>query len=393
MSLRWLKREGPGWVARGLIDQGQWEGILRLYARREAPRRLLPLLAGVLVAFGVLSLVALHWEEIPDWLRVLLIVTAMTSFYGAGEWLVRKGSPVWGVSLTGIGLACFGGGMILLAQMFHFVSYDATLFIVWGLAGTALLYIQRSRFLFLLAAAILTAGQVYDFAAFGAASETLLVLFVAVLGFYWLQSGIAWLTWVYGIGAAIHLYVLLLHIHAQVEVADVAAAAVAVLLLHDVLKEREFLRPLRIMALTAGYLTVLDLLLFRHTAAVQDRMADEWVLLFLLVAGVLLRVRQGSRSFSDFLLFLPPLFLPLRPDGALFAGLGALLAHNCLTLYQGNREHIRWQVYGSLFLFAMNVVLGYAMLPVSLLAKALFFFGAGLALYGVSRFAKGRESE
>ncbi|UUZ89377.1 DUF2157 domain-containing protein [Paenibacillus sp. P25] len=98
MSRKWVEKEGPGWVERGIVTRDQVDRILALYEDKKHAARLLPVLGSILVGLGILSFIAANWQDIPRLVRLALIVVLMAGFYGSGERAVRaaatgSGSP------------------------------------------------------------------------------------------------------------------------------------------------------------------------------------------------------------------------------------------------------------------------------------------------------------
>ncbi|UUZ84479.1 DUF2157 domain-containing protein [Paenibacillus sp. P26] len=91
MSRKWVEKEGPGWVERGIVTRDQVDRILALYEDKKHAARLLPVLGSILVGLGILSFIAANWQDIPRLVRLALIVVLMAGFYGSGERAVRSG--------------------------------------------------------------------------------------------------------------------------------------------------------------------------------------------------------------------------------------------------------------------------------------------------------------
>ena len=179
MSRKWIEREGPRWVEAGIVTPEQVRSIAGLYDDKSRAVALLPLLGGILLGAGILSFIAANWASIPALARLVMIIAAMLGFYGAGERVLRQGHDRTGIALIGLGWVCFGGGIILLGQTFHLMSYGAGSLILWGAAGLALAYVYASRYLLLLALAACHIAQAYSLGEFETFSYAAALLIVA----------------------------------------------------------------------------------------------------------------------------------------------------------------------------------------------------------------------
>ena len=170
MSRKFLETESPQWVDQGIISAEQAQRLLALYPVDAKAIGLLPLLGSLLVALSALSLVAANWRSLPELVRLGILLGAMAGAYGSGEYFRRRGNDQLGIGLVGLGLILFGVSIILVSQMYQLIGYDVTGLVAWAVAATALTYLYRSRFLFLLTVVIGAIVQGYNTEALGAFS-------------------------------------------------------------------------------------------------------------------------------------------------------------------------------------------------------------------------------
>jgi uncharacterized membrane protein len=203
MSRKWLEHEGRSWTEQGIITNDQYKRILELYPVQKRAIGIIPILGSILVGLGILSFVAANWQDIAPLARLVMICVIMAGFYIAGERFLKKDHEKLGVALIGLGLAAFGAGIILIAQMFHLQAYGVTSFIVWGSVGLLLTYMVQSRYLFLISLLIFTGLQWYNADAFNTFSNTSLAIMMIGLGYYWLKRPDALLGWCLALSFAV----------------------------------------------------------------------------------------------------------------------------------------------------------------------------------------------
>lgn len=170
MSRKFIETESPAWVAEGLISEAQRRQLLARYPEEQQALGLLPLLGGLLLGLGILSLVAANWQTLPELVRLAILLATLLAAYGAGELALRRGQRPLGIALLGVGLLSFGAGIVLTGQMYHLVSHSVRALLVWATAGLALTWLYRSRFLYLLTLIILGGAQWYSVEEFQAYS-------------------------------------------------------------------------------------------------------------------------------------------------------------------------------------------------------------------------------
>ena len=79
----------------------------------------LSILASVLLAFGVFSFVAAHWDEMPRLLRLALLFALLWAGYAAAGVLFARHMRTFGDAAVLFSVAVFGASIALISQMFH----------------------------------------------------------------------------------------------------------------------------------------------------------------------------------------------------------------------------------------------------------------------------------
>lgn len=144
-----LRRESAGWVSRGIVSAEQREHILDLYpdSRGAQSSRFLAVLStvgGVLLALGVILIIAANWENIGDWVKIVGLVVLLVGTYGAGRAL-RESSPKAGEALLMAGCILFLAGIGLVSQIFHLNARPASGLMIWWLGIALVPVVSGSR--------------------------------------------------------------------------------------------------------------------------------------------------------------------------------------------------------------------------------------------------------
>ena len=143
-----LRARIDDWQARGLLEA---ETAERLQADLEARRagggfRRFVILAGILcLAFAAISFVAANWEAMPRPARLALILATLWTTWGAGLWAARAGRAWLAEGLFLLASAVFGGGLALVAQLYHIQGSAPGFVLVWSLGTLAAAGLVRAR--------------------------------------------------------------------------------------------------------------------------------------------------------------------------------------------------------------------------------------------------------
>jgi uncharacterized membrane protein len=168
-----LRGELAAWRAEGIVDAAAAEAIARRYALDEPDGAGLALgalyvLASALVGAGVISLVAWHWEETPEAVRLLLLGTTLVAAHLSGYWMwkVTGKQPRLGHAISLLGTLVFGASIGLVAQIFHLSGVWYRFFGAWAVgalaAGVALPSLPALGFAFILALYVWAPGYLFD---------------------------------------------------------------------------------------------------------------------------------------------------------------------------------------------------------------------------------------
>lgn len=160
------------WISRSRLadDVGRWrragwvtaDGEAAIRAELAAARApvglagVLAILGAVLLGFGAMSFVAANWQEIPRLGRLGVILGAMWASYGAAGVLDARGLKPFAEAALLAGIAIFGAGIMLVAQMYHIDGNPPDAVLTWA-AGALLVGVLLASNASLAAAALLTA--------------------------------------------------------------------------------------------------------------------------------------------------------------------------------------------------------------------------------------------
>ncbi|WP_426448546.1 DUF2157 domain-containing protein [Paenibacillus sp. S-38] len=395
MSRKWLEKEAPQWVERGIVTKDQAGRILDLYKdKRQAPG-LLPILGSILVGLGILSFIAANWQDLPELLRLSLIAVFLGGFYGAAEVMRRRGQEKFATAFAGMGVMTFGAGIILIGQMLHLVAYNAGSFILWATAGAAAAYLYRSRYLALLALLLFDIAQWYSVSAFSGFSYTAFLVMAAVMYVPVLKWCSALLTWCGALSWTVHS--LMWAASGELSFLWMFVPAMALYAAGDWLRERDGGYALQTAPLAAAYGFAVFMVLF--PPAWDSGMLTElrsgpmyYVPALLLVFAVSLagKLRQGRASSAfEWILLAPYVYLPA---GYEVLYLLALFFFSFYVLWRGYAEEFRFKINFGTLLFICSTLVAYGKLTWAFMDKSLFFILGGVLLLGLSWFLNRRKN-
>lgn len=147
-----LARELPIWVRRGIIEPVQAGKLSSMYELKDLEGESAKLFSRAIMAFGalllgggVMAFVAANWEELPKFLKVIMLFAALLGFHGAGFWLWQKRNHErLGRSLIFAGCLVFGANIGLLAQIFNIQGDTYRGFGAWAVGTLVMAWAIRS---------------------------------------------------------------------------------------------------------------------------------------------------------------------------------------------------------------------------------------------------------
>ncbi|KUG07954.1 DUF2157 domain-containing protein [Solirubrum puertoriconensis] len=393
MSRKFIEIEGQHWVEQGIISPDQHQRLLALYPEQQRAIGLLPLLGSLLVGLSALSLVAANWQDLPELLRLGLLIGSMVGAYLGGEHFLQRGFRSMGIGLVALGLILFGAGIVLTSQMYQLVGYDVTGLLAWVVAGVVLTFIYQSHFLFILAVAIGVLAQGYSVGSLSSYSYASALLMAGGLGYYWWRRPDALCGAILATGLLWQSALLINHLH--IKITWFFVPAMLVYAAGDWQPNRPAARALQAPPLVAAFLFMLGLGMFGEAGSYTDQLRPHFVgfvgallLVFgLSVAGK--HARGHLSSAADWLLLLPGYYFPGGLPLAV-AALVVLYAYTGSVLYRGFQEQAADRVNLGTALFILTTMVAYFKLTWEFMDKSLFFLLGGLLLLGLSWYLRRR---
>jgi len=121
----WLTAEGEASIRSDVASQG----------RKVELAPVLGILGAVLIGFGAMSFVAAHWDEMARLFRLALIFGALFGAYGLAGFLFEREHPAFAHAAILAGVALFGAGIMLIAQMYHIEGDPPEAVLTWALGA------------------------------------------------------------------------------------------------------------------------------------------------------------------------------------------------------------------------------------------------------------------
>lgn len=396
MSRKLLETDGADWVKQGIISPEQHAQLLALYPDEKPAIGLLPLLGSLLIALSALSLIAANWPDLPEPVRLGLLLGSMTGTYVAAEYFLRRQYQSLGIGLVGLGLILFGVSIILTSQMYQLIGYDLTGLLAWAVAGILLTWLYSSRFLFLLTVIIGGIVQGYNTGQLGVFSYFTAVLTAGGLGYYWWRRPDALLGGVLATGLLWQTALLINHLH--VKITWFFIPAMLIYTAGDWHADRPSARALQGPPLVAAFLFTLGMVFFGEADTYADRLRPP-LLAYLAALGAVLalslwgkHLRNRLSGATDWLLLLPGFYL----SGGLPLALAMLLvmyAYSGAVLARAHQEKNQDRVTLGTVLFILTTAVAYFRLTWGSMNKSLFFLLGGILLFGLSWLLRRRAAQ
>ncbi|SDI14319.1 DUF2157 domain-containing protein [Paenibacillus naphthalenovorans] len=396
MSKKWVENQAPLWIERGIVTREQANQILDLYEDKKHAVGLLPILGSILLGLGILSFIAANWQDIPQLVRLCLVMAAMAGFYVAGEIMVRRGSDKLGIALVALGVITFGGGIILIGQMFHLIAYHAGTFILWSAAGALAAFLYRSRYLYLLSLLLVNIAQWYSVNEFDTFSYTAFGLLVLALGTYVWKRRSHLLIWLFSFSVTLHL--LMWTTSGQIPFLWMFIPAMSLYVLGDWLEERRGGYALQSAPLTAAYIFGVYMVLFpgEWKDGMMEQLRPEplfyiGALVLLFAVSLAGKMKNGkAQSAFEWVLLVPFIYMP---SGIELLYLLSLFFFSLYVLWCGYAQEWRFKINFGTLLFICSTLVAYGKLTWDFMDKSLFFIIGGMILLGLGWFLNRRKKQ
>jgi uncharacterized membrane protein len=148
-----LKQELQIWQSDGIITPDQSAAINQRYMldqtageSRNIVLSAIYIIGAVLVAAGIISFVAAHWDKIAPSVKITVIISFMLACHLSGFylWRISGKSPRLGHALIALGTLVFGANIGLLAQIFHIKADFYNGMYAWAVGAVIMAYALES---------------------------------------------------------------------------------------------------------------------------------------------------------------------------------------------------------------------------------------------------------
>lgn len=134
----------------GFITDEQQQKIIAYFKLKEDSNRFLVIISfvgAVLVAAGIVLLIAANWEEIPRGVKIAVGLLLMLGAHATGGWLrqARQDYQKTGEALHLLGSLLFLGNIALVGQIYQLSTRPPNAFLLWWAGIAALPWLLRSK--------------------------------------------------------------------------------------------------------------------------------------------------------------------------------------------------------------------------------------------------------
>jgi|FEC22Drversion2_1045045.scaffolds.fasta_scaffold00008_141 uncharacterized membrane protein len=398
----WVTREGAAAILGSVADDGR--------ARTAA---VIGFLGAVLIAMAAIAFVASNWQDFPRPLRMLVLVAGMALAYGIAGLLARARHPHFADAAVFAGTALFGASIVLVAQSYHLSGDYPDALLLWGAGALLAAAMAGSRASLVLALVVFCLWSWYEVTEFGWIVHWPFIIALAAV-----TATATWWRW----GAGLHLSALAFIGWTGTTIVALAwsrdwSAAATVLLMFAIgiatfgagrfaavsggpIKPAGRAIALYGLAGMMGTLVVLQLLMFGIGSGSSS--GDAWPLWgalgFSVAGATLLSTSRASGSLLDASVLIAAgagtagllhLSQTVNQDSAgpplIQMGIGVLaLVVAVWAISFGNRSASRTAANLGLVAFAIEVLYIYWVTFGTLLDTALFFLVGGVLLIGLA---------
>lgn len=136
------------WLKDGTITQKQAKKMLvdtTHYKKEQSSNKLIVAIStigAILLGIGAILFIASNWQEIPNIVKVLILVGSTFGAYYLGYLFKyqKQNLPKVGVSLIFLGALLFGATIFLIAQIYHIGANNHALVLIWLIGVLPLVY-------------------------------------------------------------------------------------------------------------------------------------------------------------------------------------------------------------------------------------------------------------
>lgn len=394
-----LEKEGKKWVSDGLISDEQLTNILARYEKKDYSY-LLVIFAALLISIGILIFIFSDWAQVAHISRILLMVAFMVILYAIGIYYYGKldqtevkrekysRSQIIGLSFIILGYIMFGATIFLTIYIYNIQLQNVWPLIVWSIVGLFLYMIYPNRYLFTLALLITIYAQIHS--GFSYSTFNYIVFLIFIIGFFHFvyHRGNFVYHYVFSIGLAIQLYVLMIN-----EFEQIYWFILFILLMYGLaqfmkqaLKQRMIHITILVMFIYKAFeTTLIQEEYFLNELIFQPIFLIIWAIVFLAVGFFV--YKDNKHEAITLILFLPLLFLPYGH----FYIMISLFVYSLYWLIYGFQSGNERKVTLGMISFLMSCFIVIIQFAWETLNKSLFFLIAGILLFIISAIFERRR--
>ncbi len=151
---RAVKNDLDRWIEQGLVSAAHRDAILADIGTRGSKVSvvgILAMLGAIFMALAGISFIAANWGSISKIIRFGFILSLMWSSFLIALYALKRDAPAFAHAFALIGAALFGGGIMLVAQIFNISAHYPNGIVIWSLGALAVAMTMRSRAVLFLA--------------------------------------------------------------------------------------------------------------------------------------------------------------------------------------------------------------------------------------------------
>lgn len=385
-----LQREGQKWVDENIITEEQFEKLLAKYPSRD-PYVLLLIFAILLTGIGLLIFIFSDWASELRFFRLLIVGITMAILYGVGNYFYRTRSKTLGISFITLGYIVFGAGLFLGLNIYNVDVHTPWPYIVLSIVGLILYFIFEHRFLFIIAIAVTTIGQIYSAISHSMFCWILFLILLFGFGHFVYHRAKSLYTYAFGISFLIQMAVL-------TSVEDLSYYWLIVFylvlyLLSEIIPKEVLRAPLRYMSLLGIFAfniyqaIILSEEWYNKDITLEVGFILAWVVLFALV--ILLKVRKNAvYTYIDLVLFLPVVYIMSTSS---ILTLILLFGFSLAWLFIGYNSEANEQIVLGTIAFLLSTFTAYIQFAWESMNRSLFFLIGGALLFTLSFLLESRR--
>ncbi|WP_169974712.1 MULTISPECIES: DUF2157 domain-containing protein [unclassified Campylobacter] len=143
LNKNFLANELAKWRNEGLIDRVTSEKIAARYDIDlqnigDKKNFILKLVAYLFLALSLITLVGANWEEMPRYVRLLIIISILAFVNLSALFMLKKGRESTAISLFFLGNFCYGIAIALIAQIYHLGEHMPNGVLLWAVGAFVL---------------------------------------------------------------------------------------------------------------------------------------------------------------------------------------------------------------------------------------------------------------